>query len=111
MTILPDSPKLDAILSALSNQKRRGILHELSYQPYTLNQLAHKVELSLPAIHKHMQILESSELIIRRKSGRTNFVALNPVTFGLAHSYITQYKTHWGNANASLTNYIARMQE
>ena len=111
MNIPYDSPLLDSVLVALANQKRRGILHELSLKPTSLSHLARDFELSLPAIHKHIRILESADLITRKKSGRTNFLALNPKTLGLAQSWIGQYKTGWGSADASLTNYIARMQE
>lgn len=111
MNIPYDSAQLDNVLDALANQKRRGILHDLSLQPGTVSRLARDLDLSLPAIHKHIRILESADLIIRKKSGRTNFVALNPKTLGLAQSWIGQYKTSWGSVDASLTNYIARMQE
>ena len=111
MNVLYDSPKLDYVLDALANQKRRGIVHDLSFQPSTVGQLARKHDLSLPAIHKHIRTLENAELIVRRKSGRTNFVALNHSSLGLAQQWIAQYKTGWGSANASLENYISRMQE
>ncbi len=106
-----NSPQLDAVLDALANQKRRGIIHELSLQPATVAQLARRHDLSLPAIHKHIRILESAGLITRKKSGRTNFVALNNFTLQLAQNWIMQYQTAWGATNATLENYIARMQE
>lgn len=111
MNIPYDSPRLDSILDALANQKRRGIIHDLSLQPATVSRLARRHELSLPAIHKHIKILEKAQLIIRKKAGRTNFVALNNSTLGLAQAWITQYQTGWGSAEASLDNYIARMKE
>jgi predicted transcriptional regulator len=111
MKIPYDTPELDNVLVALANQKRRIILHELSLMPSSVSKLAKYAELSLPAIHKHLRILESADLIIRKKYGRTNFIALNPKTFGLAQLWIGQYKTNWGNPQASLTNYIARMRE
>jgi len=111
MYISYDSPQLDAILDALANQKRRGIIHELSLQPSTVGQLAEQHDLSLSAIHKHIRTLENAQLIVRKKAGRTNFVALNPGTLGLAQSWITQYQVAWGSADATLENYISRMQE
>ena len=111
MNIPYDSEKLDDVLDALANQKRRGIVHELSLQPATVKQLATTFSLSLPAIHKHIRILENSNLIIRKKVGRTNFVTLNPNTLGLVQQWILQYKTKWDNTNATLENYISRMQE
>lgn len=111
MNIPFDSRQLDITLEALANQKRRKIIHVLALHPSTISNLGRQAELSLPAIHKHIQILESANLILRKKSGRTNFIALNPKTLGLAQRWIDQYKTDWGNPEASLTNYIARMKE
>lgn len=111
MNIAYDSPQLDIVLGALANQKRRGILHDLSLQPATVGQLARHNDLSLPAIHKHIRCLEEAELIIRKKNGRTNFVALNQATMGIAQQWIMQYKTGWGNKSATLENYISRMRE
>jgi DNA-binding transcriptional ArsR family regulator len=106
-----NSPQLDSVLDALANQKRRGIIHDLSLHPATVGQLARNHELSLPAIHKHIRTLENAKLIIRKKAGRTNFVALDNRTLGLAQSWIMQYHTEWGNTKATLENYISRMQE
>ena|ERR1700722_13611211 len=110
MNIPYDSPRLDTVLDALANQKRRGIVHDLSFQPTTVGQLARNHELTLPAIHKHIRTLENAKLIIRRKAGRTNFVALNSNTLGLAQSWISQYHVTWGDPQATLENYISRMQ-
>lgn len=111
MYTLYDSPELDAILDALANQKRRGIIHDLALQPSTVGQLARNHQISLPAIHRHIRTLEGAKLILRKKAGRTNFVMLNTTTLGLAQSWITQYKVTWGNTQATLDNYISRMKE
>jgi DNA-binding transcriptional ArsR family regulator len=111
MNIPHDSSQLDDILGALANQKRRAIIHELSLQPSTVGDLARLNELSLPAIHKHIRTLENAKLIIRKKAGRTNFVALDSATFGLAQSWITQYHVAWGNPRATLENYVSRMKQ
>jgi DNA-binding transcriptional ArsR family regulator len=111
MNIPYDSPQLDTVLDALANQRRRGIIHDLALRPATVGQLARRHELSLPAIHKHIRQLEAAKLIVRKKAGRTNFVALDAATLGLAQSWITQYNVTWSNASATLENYISRMQE
>lgn len=111
MKVPYDSKKLDSVLDALANQKRRGIIHDLSLTPATVKYLARRHELSLPAIHKHIRLLEDSKLILRKKVGRTNFVALNPKTLGLAKRWISQYQTEWGSPRATLANYASRMQE
>ncbi|MDB5175479.1 MAG: transcriptional regulator [Candidatus Saccharibacteria bacterium] len=110
MNISYDTPQLDMVLDALANQKRRGIIHDLSLQPATVGQLARNHDLTLPAIHKHIRTLENAKLIIRKKAGRTNFVVLDGGTLGLAQNWITQYHVTWGNPQATLDNYISRMQ-
>ena len=111
MQIPYDLPQLDEVLAALANPKRRGIIHDLSLHPVTVGQLARKYKLSLPAIHKHIRLLEEAKLIVRKKVGRTNFVGLNQETLGIAQNWIMQYHTSWGNSAATLQNYVARMQE
>jgi DNA-binding transcriptional ArsR family regulator len=111
MTISHDEPRLDGILQALANQKRRVMIHDLSLQPSTVGILARRHNLSLPAIHKHIRVLEDAKLILRKKAGRTNFVALNVPTLGLAKSWIDQYDTHWGSVEATLENYISSLRE
>jgi DNA-binding transcriptional ArsR family regulator len=104
-------PQLDRLYSALAHRKRRAIIYDLSLKPSTISQLANKHELSLPAIHKHIRILEQSELIMKKKSGRTNFIALNQKTLQVGQAWMKQYNTNWGSPEASLDNYIAEMKE
>lgn len=98
---------LDKIFEGLSNQKRRGIINTLAYRPATISQLADEHRLSLPAIHKHIKVLEQAQLIRRRKSGRTNYVAFNSVSMKEAQDWINQYNTAWSSPMESLENYIA----
>lgn len=111
MTVSYDSPQLDTVLSALANRKRRGIIHDLSLRPATVAQLARNHKLSLPAIHKHIRTLEDAKLILRKKSGRTNYVALDGATLGLAQTWITQYHVAWSNPHATLENFVSTMKE
>lgn len=106
-----DLPQLDAALNSLANQKRRGLIHDLALNPATVGQLAQRHGLSLPAIHKHIRSLENARLITRKKTGRTNFIALNPKALSLIQSWIGQYQTGWGSAAASLENYVSEMKE
>ena len=105
------STRLDNLFQAFANGKRRGMLYILAFRPATINQLADDFGLSLPAMHKHVKILEKAQLIHRRKAGRTNFVALNRKSMRLAQDWTTEFRTEWGNDKESLENYIASMQK
>jgi DNA-binding transcriptional ArsR family regulator len=107
---MTDSNQLDHIFEALDHPKRRGMIDTLGYRPSTISQLASEQQLSLPAMHKHVRILETAELIRRKKVGRTNFVALNRASLRLAQDWIMQYHTSWGNEEQTLENYIASLE-
>ncbi|EKD85935.1 MAG: regulatory protein ArsR, partial [uncultured bacterium] len=68
---------LDNVFNALANQHRREIVYVVGLQPHSINQLASQQGLSLPAIHKHIKVLESAGMISIRKIGRTHFLTLN----------------------------------
>ncbi len=101
---------LDAIFEAFSHAKRRGVIDTLAYRPATVSQLAEEYQLSLPAMHKHMRILEKAQLIRRKKVGRTNFVAFNHPAMKQAQDWLLQYQTAWGSDNQTLENYIASLK-
>jgi len=96
---------LDTVLAALSNAHRRAIVHALGLQPYSISQLAGLRGLSLPAIHKHLAILEDADLIRRRKTGRTTYLTLERVTLRSLQDWLAEFRTYWGADAESLANY------
>src|SRR5437763_1035673 len=111
MDVSYKSPQLDTAFSALSNVKRRGMINILAYRPATVSQQAQEFNLSLPAMHKHVRLLEKAQLIQRKKAGRTNFVALNRKSLRSAQDWIMQYRTEWGSDEETLDNYIASLKD
>ena len=67
----------DLVFEALANKHRREIIFLLSLEPCSISKLAFLRNLSLPAIHKHIDVLEQGGIITRRKIGQTNFLTLN----------------------------------
>lgn len=110
MSVYDNYPGLDASFTAMAHGKRRDMLYYLSFRPATIGQLADEFRLSLPAMHKHIRLLEKARLIQRRKVGRTNFVALNRQSLSLAQRWLMQFRTEWGNDEESLDNYIAGLK-
>jgi len=97
--------KLDAVFDALANVNRRSIMHSLTLQPHSISQLASNEQMSLPAIHKHIRALEVANLVIRRKVGRTNYLALNRKPLRDLQNWVGEYNPHWGNERETLENY------
>ena len=77
MSRLQDLQDLDHVFEALANKHRREIIYVLSLQPCSISKLAFLRNLSLPAIHKHIEVLEKGGIVTRRKIGQTNFLTLN----------------------------------
>ena len=97
--------ELDNVFEAFANKHRREIIYFLSLQPCSISQLASMRSLSLPAIHKHIKILEKASLIIRRKIGRTNFLTLNRESLRVLQDWVMQFHTYWGSNKETLENY------
>jgi DNA-binding transcriptional ArsR family regulator len=106
MTKIKDPQDLDNVFEALANIHRREIIHVLSLQPCSISQLASMRNLSLPAIYKHIKVLEKGGMIIRRKIGQTNFLTLNRKSLRGLQNWVMQYHTYWGSDEATLENYI-----
>jgi DNA-binding transcriptional ArsR family regulator len=103
MTTISDD--LDGVFVALANEHRREMVHALGLQPQTISQLARLRELSLPAIHKHVKLLEDAGLVTRTKVGRTNVLTLNRTSMRSMQDWLAQFQTHWGTDKATLENY------
>ncbi len=96
---------LDLIFEALANKHRREIIYVLGLHPHSISQLAQLRDLSLPAIHKHLKILQSANLTLNKKIGRVNFLTLNKETILLLQNWLMQYQVYWGNNQESFENY------
>jgi len=102
---------LDRVFEALANAHRREIIYLLGLQPYSIHQLAEIRGLSLPAIHKHIKLLENARVVNRRKIGRTNFLTLNRGALRTLQDWLDQYHAYWGTQEETLENYDAFLSE
>ena len=96
---------LDSVLEALANPHRREIVYVLGLQPCAVSQLARMRGLSLPAIHKHVRVLEDAAMVRRRKLGRTNFLALERGPLSRLQAWTGQFHPWWGTDGETLANY------
>jgi len=105
MAKIRNLPDLDKVFEALANEHRREIIYFLGLQPCSINQLASMRGLSLPAIHKHIKVLENAGMIMRKKIGRTNFLTLNRESLRVLQDWLMQFHTYWGSNEETLENY------
>jgi DNA-binding transcriptional ArsR family regulator len=96
---------LNQVLDAVAKPHRQDILRVLGLHPCAINQLARMRRLSLPAIHKHVKVLEEAGLITRRKQGRTTFLTLNRRPLAQLQEWVNQFYPYWGSDDATYENY------
>jgi DNA-binding transcriptional ArsR family regulator len=84
---------LDYVFEALANKHRREIIYVLSLGPCSISKLAFLRNLSLPAIHKHIEVLEKGGMVTRRKIGQTNFLALDRESLRGLQDWLVRIKT------------------
>lgn len=100
---------MDGPLVAIANSHRRAIVSALGLQPRSISQLAAMESLSLPAIHKHIRVLEGAELVVRKKVGRTNFLALNRAPLRGLQEWLGGFNPYWGTEQETLENYAQNL--
>lgn len=109
--MVEETDALDVLFSALASRHRREIIHALALQPHTISQLASMRDLSLPAIHKHIVILEDAGLVTRRKAGRTTHLALERQALRALQYWLSEFHAYWGTSRESLENYESYLRD
>jgi DNA-binding transcriptional ArsR family regulator len=102
------SDTLDCTFGALADPTRRAILSTLMLGQASVSELAKPHRMSLPAVMKHVRVLEPAGLVAQTKRGRTRFCHLAAAPLKHAESWISQYRAFWEGAFDSLERYLAR---
>lgn len=87
--------ELDRIFHALSDATRRSILQRMGDGELTVTQIAEPYDLTLAAISKHLKVLDSANLIERRKVGSYQLIKLNAETLMNARQWLDHYERFW----------------
>jgi DNA-binding transcriptional ArsR family regulator len=104
------APALDATFAALSDATRRGILAQLALGETSVSDLAMPYKMSLPAVSKHLRVLERANLVERRKDGRVRRCRLIAEPMKGAAEWIERYRAFWEEQFNSLARYLAESQ-
>ena len=105
---------LDHIFYALSDPTRREILETLSKGDAKVSELAGRSHLTLPAISKHLKVLEKGQLIQRRTDaadGRVFQLALKPKTMGKAVDWLEKHRQFWNDRLDELEAFMASNED
>ena len=98
---------IDHIFAALADPTRRAILERLTQGEATVTELAEPFEMSLPAVSKHLRVLERAGLLMQEKDGRIRRCHLVAQPLQAAADWIEQYRQFWEAQFDSLADYLA----
>jgi DNA-binding transcriptional ArsR family regulator len=86
---------LDLVFQALADPTRRAIVQRLSRGPASMSVLAQPLNMSLPAVHQHLQVLEASGLVRSEKVGRVRTCRIDSTTLQQAEHWIAARRATW----------------
>ncbi len=105
------SDDLDATFAALADPTRRAILAKLASGEATVMELAEPFEMSLPAISKHLKVLERAGLIARGREAQWRPCRLQPAPLKEVAQWIEHYRKFWEQSFDRLDAFLRELQK
>lgn len=102
--------RLSLILSALADPTRRAILARLAAGPAAVTELAAPFEMSLPAVSKHLKVLERAGLIARGREAQWRPCRLEAGPLRDVSAWLDEYRQFWEGSFDRLDAYLAEIQ-
>ena len=102
--------ELSATLGALADPSRRAILVRLAQGEATVSELAAPFAISLPAVSRHLAVLESAGLIVRGRSKQWRPCRLRPAPLKAVADWVGQYRVMWEQNLDQLEDYLRDIQ-
>ena len=101
---------LDRTFAALADPTRRRILENLAHGDRCVTDLARPHAMSLPAVSKHLRVLEKAGLVRRRRDGRVHRLKLEARPMQQALAWIETYRKFWEASFDRLDEYLKQLQ-
>ncbi len=105
---MPD--QLSTTLAALADPTRRAILARLADGEATVNELAEPFRMSLPAVSKHLKVLERAGLISRGRKAQWRPCRLEGAPLKDVSEWLERYRRHWEERLERLDDYLVVLQ-
>lgn len=105
------SDHLSATFSALADPTRRAILARLASGEASVTELAKPFDMSMPAISKHLRVLEQAGLIARGRDAQKRPRRLEAAPLKEVAGWVETYRRHWERNFERLDSYLVEMQK
>jgi DNA-binding transcriptional ArsR family regulator len=110
MAVMIDEDRLDETFAALASSTRRAILARLADGAATVNELAQPFDMTLPAISKHIKVLERAKLVRRGRRAQYRPCALDAAPLRDVSNWAEQYRPVWESRFDQMDSYLAQLQ-
>ena len=110
MTTAVDEDHLSETFAALANSTRRQILALLAEGEATVNELAEPFEMTLPAISKHIKVLERAGLVTRGQRAQYRPCALDGTPLEQVSTWVEQYRPVWEARFDRMDDYLRELR-
>jgi len=110
MVAVIDEDRLSETFAALASATRRAILGRLADGAATVNELAAPFDLTLPAVSKHIKVLERAGLVVRGRQAQYRPCALDAAPLEAVSTWAEQYRPVWEARFDRLDEYLRRLQ-
>lgn len=104
------SDPLSATFAALADPTRRAILARLASGEATVNELAAPFDISLPAVSRHLKVLEQAGLISRGREAQSRPARIEPEGVKAAEEWLEEYRRMWSARLDRLEDYLKELQ-
>lgn len=101
---------LSATLSALADPTRRAILARLAAGEATVNEIAEPFDISLPAVSRHLKVLEAAGLITRSREAQWRPCKLEPMALKSVDEWLEFYRRFWSGSFDRMDAYVANLK-
>lgn len=97
---------IDEVAHAVSSAPRRRLLERVAQGPVSMSALAEHLDLSLPAVDKHLKVLGSAGLVTKTKAGRVTQITLDPRGLDAMATWVERTRAHWAGAIQRYTDHL-----
>ena len=103
--------RLSVTFSALADPTRRAILQRLMEGEASVGELTEPFAISMPAISRHLKVLEQAGLVVRTRNAQWRPVQLSATPLAEVSDWVERYRRHWQGAFDRMDTYLAELQK
>ena len=111
VSLVIDEDRLSETFAALANATRRAILARLAEGEANVNDLAEPFDMTLPAISKHIKVLERAGLVVRSQRAQYRPCTLDAMPLEAIATWAEQYRPVWEARFDRMDDYIQQLQQ